>query len=108
MASHANERLPDGEVPLPRLTPHDLRRTFASVLDALGEDPGVVTDEMGHTDPDLALAVYRQSMRRDEGEKDRLRALVEGAEMPGLGTSAQSDPDDSTAAEQSTEAASRS
>jgi len=31
------------------------RRTFASVLYAIGEDPGVVMDEMGHTDQGLAL-----------------------------------------------------
>jgi integrase len=55
-----------------------MRRTFASVLYALGEDPGVVMDEMGHTDPGLALRVYRQSMRRDEDEKAALRRLVEG------------------------------
>jgi len=41
-------------------------------------------DEMGHTDPALALRVYRQSMRRDEGEKDRLRALIDGSEVNGL------------------------
>ncbi|MGP0048684.1 MAG: hypothetical protein ACLPZR_07510 [Solirubrobacteraceae bacterium] len=33
---------------------------------------------MGHTDPALALRVYAQVMRRDEGEKARLRALVDG------------------------------
>jgi hypothetical protein len=32
-------------------------------------------DEMGHTDP--ALAVYRQAMRRGEGEKAALLDLVE-------------------------------
>jgi hypothetical protein len=37
-------------------------------------------DEMGHTDPALALRVYRQSMRRGEDEKAALRALVEGGE----------------------------
>lgn len=67
--------------PLPvGITPHSLRRTFASVLYALGEDPGVVMDEMGHTDPGLALRVYRQSMRRGEQEKAQLRALVEGSD----------------------------
>jgi integrase len=71
-----------GSSPLPDgLTPHSLRRTFASVLYALGEDPGVVMDEMGHTDPALALRVYRQTMRRGDDEKARLRALVEGVEM---------------------------
>jgi integrase len=68
-----------GYPPLPDpVTPHSLRRTFASVLYALGEDPGVVMDEMGHTDPALALRVYRQTMRRGEDEKARLRCLVEG------------------------------
>jgi integrase len=67
--------------PLPeRITPHSLRRTFASVLYAIGEDPGVVMDEMGHADPGLALRVYRQAMRRGEDEKAQLRALIEDAE----------------------------
>jgi hypothetical protein len=58
------------------------------VLYAIGEDPGVVMDEMGHADPGLALTVYRQSMRREPGEKDRLRALVEGdAELAVIGIS---------------------
>jgi hypothetical protein len=48
------------------------------VLYALGEDPGVIMDEMGHTDPALALRVYRQSMRRGEDEKAQLRALIDG------------------------------
>jgi integrase len=105
----ANERLQEaGEAPLPKLTPHGLRRTFASVLYALGEDPGVVMDEMGHTDPDLALKVHRHSMRRDDGENDRLGALVEGAEIEGLWTSPHSESDDSTAIELSEAAESRS
>jgi integrase len=74
----ANENLTKQEVsPLPDgITPHSLRRTFASVLYALGEDPGIVMDEMGHTHPALALRVYRQSMRRGEDEKAQLRALL--------------------------------
>ena len=76
----ANKNLARRDLPpLPdRLTPHSLRRTFASVLYALGEDPGVVMDEMGHTDPALALRVYRQAMRRDQRGKAALRRLVEG------------------------------
>ena len=66
--------------PLPeRLTPHSLRRTFASALYALGEDPGVMMDEMGHTDPGLALRIYRKAMRRGEDEKVTLAGLVEGS-----------------------------
>jgi integrase len=76
----ANEDLVKRDLPpLPdKLTPHSLRRTFCSLLYALGEDPGVVMDEMGHTDPGLALRVYRQAMRRGEDEKGALRAVVEG------------------------------
>ncbi len=71
-----------GLSPLPdKLTPHSLRRTFCSLLYALGEPPPVVMAEMGHTDPGLALAVYAQAMRRGEGETAQLRALVEGGVM---------------------------
>jgi len=76
----ANASLAEAELPpLPgSLTPHSLRRTFCSLLYALGEDPGVVMDEMGHADPGLALRIYRQAMRRGNNEKAALRGLVEG------------------------------
>jgi integrase len=68
-----------GEAPLPEgITPHSLRRTFASLLYALGETPAVVMAEMGHADPGLALRIYAQAMGRDEDERSKLRALVEG------------------------------
>jgi hypothetical protein len=44
--------------------------------------------EMGHTNPKLALSISAQAMRRDDGEAERLRALVEGADWAPLGTSA--------------------
>jgi hypothetical protein len=34
--------------------------------------------EMGHADPGLALRIYAQAMGRDEAERSKLRALVEG------------------------------
>ncbi|HEV2980647.1 MAG TPA: tyrosine-type recombinase/integrase [Solirubrobacteraceae bacterium] len=74
----ANEHLEKvGSVPLPHgLTPHKLRDTFASLLVALGTDPGAVMDELGHTDPGFTLRVYRHGMRRDQRSKDRLSVLV--------------------------------
>jgi integrase/recombinase XerC len=69
----ANERLQEaGEAPLPALAPHGLRRSFASLLYGIGEAPTVVMQEMGHTDPALALAIYAHAMRRDDGENERL------------------------------------
>lgn len=72
LAEHGLMPLPEG------LTPHSLRRTFATVLYALGETPPVVMAEMGHQQEGLALRVYAQVMRLDEAERERLRALVEG------------------------------
>lgn len=76
----ANERLEARRsTPLPEgLTPHKLRHTFASVLIALGTDPGVVMDELGHADAGFTLRTYRHGMRRDENSKAELRALVGG------------------------------
>jgi hypothetical protein len=43
LAARGQQLLPDG------LTPHSLRRTFASLLFALGEPPTYVMSQMGHT-----------------------------------------------------------
>jgi integrase len=88
--------------PLPeRITPHSLRRTFCSLLYALGEPPPVVMAEMGHTDPGLALAVYAQAMRRGADETAQLRALVEGDV---LANSGQRDEIDAAAGSEQTSA----
>ena len=69
-------------LPLPRgLTPHKLRHTFASILIATGEDPASVMGQLGHTDPKFTLRVYTHIMRRGKGERERLKALVEGKAM---------------------------
>jgi integrase-like protein len=84
----ANMRLAEAELP-PRpagLTPHSLRRTYCSLLYALGQSPPAVMAEMGHTDPKLALSIYAHAMRRDQGDRERLRALVEGADWAAMGS----------------------
>jgi integrase len=70
----AGDRLPD------RLTPHSLRRTFASLLFALGETPPYVMAQMGHTSANLTLSIYARQMDRRDGESERLRALVEAGD----------------------------
>jgi integrase len=79
---YANAKLAaDGFEPLPEgLTPHSLRRTFASLLFAIGEAPPYVMAQMGHTTPNLTLAIYARQMDRRDGEPERLKALVEGGE----------------------------
>jgi integrase len=81
----ANARLAaDGLDPLPAITPHSLRRTYASVLVALGEDVGHVMDSLGHTDAGFTLSVYRKAMKRRDGQREQLQALVNGEPLPAL------------------------
>jgi integrase len=93
----ANRQLADARAePLPEgLTPHSLRRTFASLLFALGEAPPYVMAQMGHTTPNLTLAIYARQMSRRDGEPERLRALVDG--VASQTTCLQTDPGSSTA-----------
>ena len=72
--------LPDG------LTLHALRRTFASVLIALGRNPAYVMSQMGHTSPTMTLGLYAKVM--PDEDRERLRLLVEGADMAVSGSSA--------------------
>ena len=83
----ANENPAERERPpaAREVTSHSLRQTFCSGLYALGENPGTVMDEMGHSDPALALRVYRQAMRRGENEKADLHRLIEGSTTPSPG-----------------------
>ena len=44
--------------------------------------------QMGHTSPQLALAIYAREMDRRDGEPERLRALVNGEFRAQTGTEA--------------------
>jgi hypothetical protein len=86
----ANEKLASqGSAPLSDgLTPHALRRTFISLLLAIGEEAPYVMRQVGHADPKVTLSIYAQVMFRGEGERERLKALVEGPDWALLGTDA--------------------
>ncbi len=43
-------------------------------------------DQLGHTNPNFTLRVYRHAMRRDDGENDGLRRLVAGTDWAEMGT----------------------
>jgi integrase len=83
-ANAAMEEL--GEEALPRLTPHSLRKTFCLLLVAIGEDPAYAMEQMGHTDATFTLRVYTKARNRRDGERERLRALVQGGELAPIGT----------------------
>lgn len=42
--------------------------------------------QMGHTTAELTLRVYAREMKRRDGEPERLRALVNGEDMPAVDT----------------------
>lgn len=59
------KREAEGRMLLPdKVTPHTLRRTFASLALAAGRDPRWVMAQLGHTDARLTLNVYAQVMQR--------------------------------------------
>jgi integrase len=80
LAKQGANALPKG------LTPHSLRRTYISLLLALGEEVPYVMRQVGHADPKVTLSIYAQVMFRGEGERERLRTLVEGSDWALSGT----------------------
>lgn len=79
----ADDRLAKEDAPpLPeRLTPHSLRRTFASLLFALGRTAPEVMDQLGHIDPKLTLRIYARAMRRGSEDSAHFRRMV-GVQAP--------------------------
>jgi integrase len=64
--ARANERIADdgGCEPLPDgLSPHALRRSFASWLVAEGEDAAYVMEQLGHVDPAMTLGLYARALQ---------------------------------------------
>jgi integrase len=62
----ANRRLDERGIELisERVTPHSLRRTFASLRAASGDDPVYIAEQLGHTDPRSTLTVYTKAVKR--------------------------------------------
>lgn len=72
------KREKEGLMPLPEgLTPHSLRRTYVSILCALGVNPRTAMTETGHADARLTLTVYAQEV--DPDDEAAFAVLVEGS-----------------------------
>jgi hypothetical protein len=69
--------VPAGEAVGLHVTPHMLRRTFASILAELGIPPRRAMYLLGHTDPTLTMAVYQQvlDVSAPDTEKNLKRLL---------------------------------
>ena len=61
----ANEnRARRGLPPLPDITPHSMRRTWATFAASVGRDPKWIASQIGHTDPEFTFSVYQQVATR--------------------------------------------
>ena len=49
-----------------RVSPHSLRRTYASLRAACGDDPVYIAEQLGHTDPAFTFRVYQKAAKRRE------------------------------------------
>jgi integrase len=87
VVERVNERrAAEGRLLLPaHVTPHTLRRTFASLCFFAGRDLRWVMGQLGHDDPRMTLAVYAQCMKRkriDHALVWRLMRFPDEAEDP--------------------------
>ncbi len=75
--TRANEQLAaDGSLQIAHMTPHALRRTFASILAVCDVPPRRAMYLMGHTDATLTLAVYQQVLDVGKGSVGLLEELL--------------------------------
>jgi integrase len=87
----ANERLAElGIEPIDKVTPHGLRRTYASLRAAVGDDPAYTATQLGHEDPTFTLRVYTHAVKRRErlvgAEREEFTRAVEWAQWARMGT----------------------
>jgi integrase len=85
----ANEkRQGRGLPPLPKITPHSLRRTWAMFAAQAGRDPHWISDQIGHTSAAFTLQIYQQTRNRRLTDRERqaiwelMRFADEPAECP--------------------------
>lgn len=75
-AKSGEQRLP------PKVTPHTLRRTYASLALLAGWPPPFVMAQMGHTDARLTLSVYAQVVNRQRVDRSLVWSLMRFADEP--------------------------
>lgn len=68
------------------LSPHGLRRSFASWLVAEGEDPAYVMQQLGHTDATMTLSLYAQALK-SKRRRPHARRQADSPQWASLGTS---------------------
>lgn len=87
----ANEALDElGIEPIGIVSPHGLRRTFASLRRAVGDDPAYTAAQLGHEGAAFTLRVYTHAVKRRErlsaAEREQFERAIEWAQWARMGT----------------------
>lgn len=83
----------DGIAPIEALTFHSLRRTYASLRCACGDDVRYTAGQIGHEDARFTLNTYaKATKRRERLSGPHLRAYDRALEWARMGTSEADDP----------------
>ena len=75
-------RAGSGLAPLPAITPHSLRRTWATFCAMIGRDPKWVAAQIGHVNPKFTFSVYQQVATRRYIDEQAVWALTRFADEP--------------------------
>jgi integrase len=86
-----SNRAEGGMPPLPEITPHSLRRTWATFAAMIGRDPKWIAAQIGHTSPAFTFSVYQQIATRryvdEQAVWTLMRSLMNPPNAPGAARS---------------------
>lgn len=68
--------------PLPEITPHSLRRTWATFAAMIGRDPKWIAAQIGHSSPAFTFSVYQQIATRRYVDEQAVWTLMRFADAP--------------------------
>jgi hypothetical protein len=71
-----------GMPPLPEITPHSLRRTWATFAAMIGRDPKWIAAQIGHVSPAFTFSVYQQVATRRYVDEQAVWTLMRFADEP--------------------------
>jgi hypothetical protein len=75
-------RAQSGLAPLPEITPHSLRRTWATFGAMIGRDPKWIGAQIGHVSPSFTFSVYQQEATRRYIDEQAVWTLMRFADEP--------------------------
>ena len=77
-----SNRAQSGLAPLPGITPHSLRRTWATFAAMIGRDPKWIAAQIGHVSPSFTFSVYQQVATRRYIDEQAVWTLMRFADEP--------------------------